>query len=102
MVEDWNAQDQKKPLPIIESHRVEPSVEAFAELHLGVSSITLAAVQHILFHTDLMQIQHREQWTCWIEPLIFLDALFPHKLAPEQMCDKQYSKTQHEAMISVR
>jgi hypothetical protein len=47
VVEDWNAEDPKKT--IIESHRVEPSVEAFAELHLGVSSITLAAVQHILF-----------------------------------------------------
>jgi hypothetical protein len=61
----------------IESHRVEPSVEAFAELHLGVSSITFAAVQHTLFHTDLMQMQHREQWTCWIEPLIFFGAFFP-------------------------
>ena len=72
---DRNSQDPKKI--IIEIHRVEPSVEAFAELHLGVSSITLAAVQHILFHTDLMQMQHREQWTCWIEPLIFFDAFFP-------------------------
>jgi hypothetical protein len=85
---------------IIESHRVEPSVEAYAELHLGVWSITLAGVQHILFHTDLMQMQHRAQWTRWIEPLIFFDALFRHALAPGHMCDKQYSKAQHEAMIS--
>jgi hypothetical protein len=72
-------QDKKK---VIESHRVEPSVEAFAELHLGISSITLAAIQHILFHTDLMQAQHIEQWTRWIEPLIFFEALYAHALAP--------------------
>ena len=93
---------KKKRKTIIESHLVEPIVEAFAELHLGVSSITLAAVQHTLFHTDLMQMQHREQWTCWIEPLLFFDALFARALAPGHMCEKQYSKAQYEAMISVR